>query len=198
MTIADYAARFSPQIGLAFPEVPRPVSTRPQVLEHPTREVLAAAARENECVREFIADGLMTWSAERVERDPPCYLVYEHGEVVGNFSDLVGMARHAEKRKGIGLRKGVRPLSPDDEVLPYNIGLRRLASHPRQRRWLQRMALKSLLPPYAKPAVSSAMHRNQRDFVAWVLARPGLRSSMANTTGLTPKQFWRAVRGHGA
>jgi hypothetical protein len=197
MTIAAHAARFSPQYALDLAPEPLPPASTPTiaVLEHPTRAALAAAARENEFVRAFIAEGLLTWSAERVERDPPCCLVYEHGEVVGGLSDLPSMVRHAEKRKGLGDRIGIRALRPDEEVLPYNIGLRWGPTHPRRKRWEQRMALKSLLSRRDRRAVTWAMRRNQRDFVAWASEQPGLRARVADATGLTIEAFWRAVRG---
>ncbi len=89
------------------------------VLEHPSRTVFAAAAFQNELVQAFIAEALATWSPERVERDPPFYLVYELGEVVGNLSDLPIMERHAAKHGGLGERLGFRALRPHDEVLAY-------------------------------------------------------------------------------
>lgn len=91
---------------------------------------MIAAALNNTCVRTFIAEGIPTWSDERVRRNPPCYLVYEHGAVVGNLDDLPGMARHAEKSPGMGARLGVRALQEHDAVLPYSIGLLRGPEHP--------------------------------------------------------------------
>jgi hypothetical protein len=104
------------------------------------------------------------------------------------------MARHAEKRPGFGRRIGIRALRADEEILPYNIGLTWGPTHPRRRRWEQRMALKHLLGRRARQAVGAAMRRSQRDFVAWAREQ-GLGARVADATGLTLKAFWRAVRG---
>lgn len=198
MSVADHAARFRPQLAFdltAGPPPPPPPAAA--VLETPSRDALAAAARENEFVRAFIADRVPTWSEARVERDPPCFLVYEHGEVVGSVAELPGMIRHAEKRRGMGRMLGIRALRPDEEVLPYNIGLRRSPTHPRRYRYEQRMALKSLLKRGDRRAVTEAMRRTRRDFVAWVDREQGLATRVADRTGLSPKAFWRTVRGRG-
>lgn len=196
MSIAAHAARFTPQLAFDLAtDPPRARFARVRPLEPPTRAELAAAARANECVRWFIAERIPTWTDERVERDPPCYLVYEHGEVVGSVADLPAMVRHAEKRRGLGRRLGLRPLQPDDEVLPYNIGVRWGPTHPRRWRYEQRMALKSLLARGDRRAVGQAMRRSQQGFLAWAVAQPGLGSRVADATGLSLVAFWRTVRG---
>ena len=197
MSFASSIARFSPQLALDLPAPAPTPSTPTTVLDHPNRTVFAAAARQNEFVQEFIAEGLATWSPERVERDPPFFLVFELGEVVGNLSDLTMMERHAAKQGGLGKRLGFRALRPHDEVLAYNIGVSRAPSHPRRLRYEQRMALKRLLGDDGR-AVSSAKRRTQRDFVAWARAQRGLPARVADATGLTLKAFWRAVHGEGA
>lgn len=198
MSVADHAARFRPQLAFDLPAgPPPPPPPAAAVLETPSKDALVAAARENECVRAFIADRVPTWSDARVERDPPCFLVYEHGEVVGSLAELPGMIRHAEKRRGMGRMLGIRALRPDEEVLPYNIGLRRSPTHPRRYRYEQRMALKSLLQRGDRRAVTEAMRRTRRDFVAWVDREQGLATRVADATGLSPKSFWRTVRGRG-
>jgi hypothetical protein len=196
MSVADHAARFRAQLAFDL-SAPPPRSPPPAAadLETPTRDALVAAARENEVVRAFIADRVPTWSEARVERDPPCVLVYEHGEVVGSVAAVPGMIRHAEKRRGMGRMLGIRALRPDDEVLPYNIGLRRSPTHPRRYRYEQRMALKGLLQRGDRRAVTEAMRRTRRDFVAWVDREQGLATRVADATGLSPKSFWRTVRG---
>ena len=197
MSVAAHAARFNPQLALdlasGLPPLRAPATGLP--LERPTHAKLVAAARGNELVRVFIAERVPTWSDARVERDPPCYLVYEHGEVVGSLAELGAMIRHAEKRRGLGRRLGIRALRPDDEVLPYNIGLRWGPTHPRRYRYEQRMALKSRLARGDRRAVRWAMRQNQRDFVAWATAEPGLAVRISEATGLALPAFWRAVRG---
>ena len=198
MSVADHAARFRPQLAFdltACPPPPPPPAAA--VLETPSKDALVAAARENEFVRAFIADHVPTWSEARVERDPPCFLVYEHGEVVGSVAELPGMIRYAEKRRGMGRMLGIRALRPDEEVLPYNIGLRRSPTHPRRYRYEQRMALKSLLRRGDRRAVTEAMRRTRRDFVAWVDREQGLATRVGDATGLSPTSFWRTVRGRG-
>jgi len=199
MAIADHRARFDPQLTLD-------VSTTVPAGRHeafrlppepPTHAALVAAALANECVQAFIAEGVLTWSTSRVERNPPCYLVYEHGEVVGGIGELPAMIRHAEKRRGLGAQLGIRVLHPDDEVLPYNIGLRWAPTHPRRYRYEQRMALKSLLARTDRRVVGWAMQRSQREFVKKVRAEPALAARIADATGLTLKAFWRAARGRG-
>jgi hypothetical protein len=194
MSIAGHAARLSTQFSLDL-DPPSHLPNAPAVTERPTLHELAAAALENVQVRSFIAEGLMTWTSARVERDPPCCLVYEHGEVLGNLSDMTCMVRHAEKRKGIGQLVGLRSLTPEEDILPYNIGLRWGPSHPRRKRWEQRMALKHLLSPRDRRAVGSAMRRNKRDFIAWANDRPGLAARLADVTALSLEDFWRTVRG---
>lgn len=199
MAIADHVARFDPQLTLDV-STPVPASGRDAFRlppEPPTHAELVAAALANEYVLAFIAEGMLTWSTGRVERNPPCYLVYEHGEVVGNVDDLGAMIRHAEKRRGLGRRLGIRALQPDDEVLPYNIGLRRAPTHPRRYRYEQRMALKSLLAPTDRRVVGWAMQRTRGEFLKKARAEPGLAARIADTTGLTLKAFWRAARGRG-
>lgn len=195
MSIATHAARFRRQLAFEFPTVLLPPPPAPPLLERPTVDALAAAAAENLLVQEFIADRVLTWSNERVRNNPPCYLVYEHGEVVGNVSDLPIMMRHAQKRSGLGRMLGIRALEVDDEVLPYNIGLRRGPTHPGRFRYEQRMALKGLLPRHDRCAVRVAMRRNRRDFVDWADTRPGFATRLSEATGLSLIAFWRAVRG---
>lgn len=199
MSIAAHAARFDPQ--LAFDLAPDEPARRDQPFtrphEAPTHAGLVAAALANECVRTFIADRVPTWSVDRVERDPPCFLVYEHGEVLGSVRELPVMIRHAEKGRGLGRRLGIRALRPDEEVLKYNIGLRRAPSHPRRFRYEQRMALKSRLPPGDRRTVGWAMRNSQREFVEKATAERGLAARIADTTGLTLEAFWRAARGRG-
>src|SRR5215210_4872390 len=137
MSIAVHVARLSAQFSLDLDPLSH-LPNAPAVTERPTLDELAAAALKNMHVRSFIAEGLMTWTSARVTRDPPCWLVYEHGEVVGNVSDMTCMIRHAGKRKGIGQLVGLRSLTLDEGVLPYNIGLRWSPSHPRRKRWEQR------------------------------------------------------------
>ena len=110
MSIATHVARFAPQLSLGL-ETGRPPSPTPPVVppQPPTLAELVAAAHANRCVQAFLADGILTWTTERIERNPPCYLVYEHGEVVGNVSDLAAMARFAEKRRGLGRRHAAHP-----------------------------------------------------------------------------------------
>lgn len=194
MSISAHVARFSPQFSLEL--APAPTPHEPAVpAESPTHAALAAAARANEFVRAFISEQLPTWSFERVDRDPPCCLVYEHGEVLGNLSDIPGMIRHAAKRRGLGRPLGIRALLPDEEILPYTIGLRWAPTHPRRRRWEQRMALKSLLARRDRRAVGTAMRRSKREFIAWATLQPGLAARVLDCTGLTLGGFWRAVRG---
>jgi hypothetical protein len=99
-------------------------------------------------------------NAEGDEISPPCYLVYQRGEVVGSLADLPCMIRHAEKRRGLGQRLGIRPLRPDDEVLAYTIGLRWGPTHPRRFRYEQRMALKRRLARPDRRVVGWAMQRS--------------------------------------
>lgn len=160
----------------------------------PTREQLASAALENTFVQEFIAERVPTWSEDRVRANPTCCLVYEHGEVVGAIDELPLMIRHAEKRSGMGMRLGVRPLEPAEEVLAFNIGLRWGPTHPRRIRFRQRRALRSLLARKDGVAVTEAMRRTKRDFVAWARRRPGLADRICDSTGLSMPAFWRAVR----
>jgi hypothetical protein len=167
-------------------------------LEPPPRAALIAAALANTWVRTFIAEEVPTWTEERVRRNPPCYLVYEYGAVVGNLDDLPGIARHAEKRPGMGAQLGIRALEEHDEVLPYNIGLLRSPEHPRQFRYEQRMGLKSLLAVRDRKAVGEAMRRGQRKFLAWAKTQPRLDARIAETTGLTLMAFWQTVRGRTA
>jgi hypothetical protein len=192
--ISAHAARFSPQLSLDLEQEPgRPDPAK--VAEPPTRAQLAAAALENEFVRRFIAEQVPTWTSARVHRDPPCCLVYEHGEVMGNVSDIPAMIRHAAKRTGLGKMLGLRALLVDEEVLPYTIGLRWAPTHPRRRRWEQRMALKCLLARRDRAAVGTAMRLPKREFVAWAERRAGLAARVLDCTGLTLGSFWRAVRG---
>lgn len=198
MSIAAHAARFTPQLALDLgPDEPAP-APRAEPLPVPTHGELVTAALANENVQAFIAERLPTWSEERVRRSPSCYLVYEHGEVVGSTADMVAMARLAEKRPGFGRRLGIRPLTPTDDVLPYQLGLRWGPTHPRRFRYEQRMALKSLLARGDRRAVGSAMYRTQRDFLAWARDQPGLAQRVAEATGLTMRAFWRVVRGRAA
>ena len=196
MSIAQHAARFSPQLGLDLGAEPIPAAFAELLPPRPpSHAMLVAAARENQDVRAYIADGIPTWSEERLQRTPPCYLVFEHGEVVGDTESLVMMLRHALKHPGMGRCLGVRPLRPDDDVLKYTIGLRRAATHPRRFRYEQRMALKSLLASSDRAAVTWAMQRSQRDFLAKARTHRGLAHRIAETTGLSLKEFWRTVRG---
>lgn len=196
MSIAAYAALYSAQLSLELPpgSPTTPIRTA-RTLEMPRHAALVAAARQNLYVRDFIQRALATWTAARVERNPPCCLVYENGEVFGNLEDLPLMARHAEKRNGMGAMRGLRPLFADEEVLPYNIGLRWGPKHPRRIRWERRIALKQVLGTYDRRAVSEAMRRSRRDFVAWARTRPNLGARVADRTGLTLEALWRAVRG---
>ncbi len=195
MTIAAHAARFHPQLALDLgSDEPAPAPSA-EPLPLPTHADLVAAALANENVRAFIAERLPTWSEEAVTRSPPCYLVYEHGEVVGGTANLAEMARLAEKRPGFGRRLGIRPLTPTDDVLPYQLRLRWGPSHPRRFRYEQRMALKSLLARGDRRAVRAAMHRSQREFLAWAGDQPGLARRVAEATGLSMRAFWRVVRG---
>lgn len=178
MSISAHAERLSPQLSLELEPAVAPREPAPDP-EPPTHAQLAAAALENEFVRAFIAEQLPTWTDERVRRDPPCCLVYEHGEVVGNVSDLPGMIRHAGKRKGLGKLLGTRALVSEDEVLPYNIGLWLAPTHPRRRRREQRMALKRLLRRRDRPAVGSAMRLGKRRFIDWAALQPGLAAARA-------------------
>lgn len=195
MSVADHAARFRPQLAFDLAASSPPPPPPPAPLETPTRYALVTAARQNEFVRAFIADRVPTWNEARVERDPPCVLVYEHGEVVGSVGEVPGMIRHAEKRRGMGRMLGVRALRPDEEVLKYNIGLRRSPTHPRRYRYEQRMALKSLLPREDRRAVTEAMRRTRRDFEAWADGKRGLAVRVSDATGLSLESFWRTVRG---
>jgi hypothetical protein len=199
MSIATHHARFDPQ--LAFDLAPDEPAAREHPFtcphEAPTHAGLVAAALANECVRTFIGERVPTWSAERVERDPPCFLVYEHGEVLGSVRELAGLIRHAEKCGGLGRRLGIRALQPDEEVLKYNIGLRRAPSHPRRFRYEQRMALKRRLAPGDRRAVGWAMRNTRREFKEKATAEPGLAARIADTTGLSLEAFWRAARGRG-
>ena len=193
MSLAEHMARFSGQFALDIGSEAAPVPTLPP--REPTHAVLVAAALKNESVLYFIETSVPTWSRARVERNPPCYLVYEQGEVFGSVEDLPCMMRHAEKRGGLGRRLGVRPLRPDDDVLAYNIGVRRGPTHPARFRYEQRIALKRLLPREDRPAVWWAMRKTQRRFLAWAEARPGLDTRVADATGLSLVSFWRVVRG---
>jgi hypothetical protein len=199
MSVAEIAARFDPQLRLNLASCPAPPPPqRPATYPPPTHAALVDAARANTCVRAFIGDQVPTWTDSQVEKNPPCCLVYEHGEVVGSIDDLPMMMRHAEKRRGMGRVVGLRVLLPDEEVLPYNIGLRRGPSHPRRRRYEQRMALRSLLARRDRSAVRNAMRRNLRDFLTWGASIPGLGFRIADATGLSLREFWRAVRGRAA
>ena len=195
MSVADHAARFDPQLALDLASS-RPKLAPPRApLHRPTHADLVAAARANEFVQAFIAENLMTWTDARIERNPPCFLVYEHGEVIGSVAEIPAMIRHAEKRRGLGSLLGIRPLEPGEEVLPYNIGVRWAPTHPRRYRYEQRMALKSRLARRDRSAVQSAMRKKKRDFLAWASTKPGLAGRLADATGLTLDAFWRAVRG---
>jgi hypothetical protein len=193
-SIAAHASRFAPQLTLQLEAAP-PAQGCAIPLEPPPRAALVAAALANTRVRTFIAEEVPTWTEERVRRNPPCYLVYEHRAVVGNLDDLPGMARHAEKRPGMGAQLGIRALHEHDEVLPYNIGLLRGPEHPRQFRYEQRMGVKSLLAIRDRKAVGEAMRRGQRKFLAWAKTQPRLDARIAETTGLTLIAFWQTVRG---
>lgn len=193
MSIADHIKRFSPQMTLDLPAAPPPPPVCPR--ERPTTEMLVSAALENVCVRIFIEDRLATWTREKVERNPPCCIVYEHGDVVGSLDDVPMMLRYAQKRPGLGPALGLRALRPDEEVLAFTIGLRWGPTHPSRFRYEQRMALKCLLARDDRVAVRSAVRRSQRTFLAWAEARPGLAARIAETTGLSLLDFWRAVRG---
>lgn len=196
MSIADHRGRFSPQLALGLEcDAPCRDTAPPRLMQSPTLDGLASAALLNATVQLFIRDRLPTWSAEGVRRNPPCYLVYQHGEVFGSVEDLAVMIRHAEKRRGLGRVLGIRALRPHDDVLPYTIGIRWGPSHPRRFRYEQRMALKALLARRDRAAVGSAMQRSQGRFLAWAAARPGLASRVKDATGLTLVSFWRAVRG---
>lgn len=194
MSIADHAARFRPQLAFALEPPPHPPQPAAP-LETPSTSALIQAALANEFVREFIAESVPTWSDAQVHRDPPCVLVYEHGEVVGSVRELTAMALHAEKRRGMGSVLGVRALRPDEEVLAYQIGLRWSATHPRRVRYERRLALRSLLRRGDRRAVTEAMRRNRGDFVDWARGRNGLATRVADTTGLSLEAFWREVRG---
>lgn len=196
MSIHAHMARFSPQLTLDLPSsAPVAEGCKAVPLGRPTRDELVAAALANHDVRAFVEAGLPTWSEARVQRNPPCYLVYEHGEVVGNLEDLPLMARHAEKRSGFGRRHGLRPLRPDGPVLPYHLGIRRGPHRPRRVRYEQRMALKRLLARGDRGAVRQAMRRTRQDFLRWAAEHPGLAGRVADATGLALPAFWRAVRG---
>lgn len=186
MTAAAPAAGRNPQLALDLgPDAPLPI---------PPHGELVAAALQNQCVRDFIADRVPTWSEGGVGRNPPCCLVYDHGEVVGTLRDLPGMIRHAEKRRGMGRRLHVRALRPDEEVLPFMIGLRRFATHPRRIRYEKRMALKRMLARGDRRAIRWAKVKNQGAFLAWAESQPGLGSRIADATGLALVEFWRTVR----
>ena len=195
MSVAEHMARFSAQLALDLAAtMPDPPPARILPAGAAIHAVLVAAALKNEGIQEFIESGVSTWSRERVERNPPCYLVFEQGEVFGSVTDLPLMARHAGKRGGLGRRLGVRALRPDDDVLAYRIGVRRGPTHPARFRYELRIALKTLLPSGDRPAVGCAMRKTQRRFLAWAEARPGLDTRIAVATGLSLVSFWRVTR----
>ena len=190
--MARFSGQFALDLGTAISDAG---STRTLPSSAPTHAVLVAAALKNELVRHYIETKVPTWSPERVQRNPPCYLVYDQGEVFGSVEDLPCMARHAGKRGGLGRCLGVRALHPEDDVLAYHIGVRRGPTHPARFRYEQRMALKRLLPRDDRSAVWWAMRKSQRRFLAWAEARPGLDTRVAAATGLSLVEFWRVVRG---
>jgi hypothetical protein len=105
------------------------------------------------------------------------------------------MIRHATKRRGLGSQLGLRALQPHEEVLAYTIGLRWAPTHPRRKRWEQRMALWRLLPRRDRRAVSQAMYQTKQDFLTWARQQGGLAARVRDCTSLRMDEFWRAVRG---
>lgn len=107
------------------------------------------------------------------------------------------MIRHAEKRRGMGRRLRIRALTPDEEVIPLQIGLRRFATHPRCIRYQKRMELKRRLSRRDRRVIWWAKVKSRRGFLAWADTQPGLDSRIADATGLSLVTFWRTVRrGH--
>ncbi len=154
-------------------------------------QILIDAALANRDIQAHLADlrPPLLWTIERVRRNPPCRIEWEHAVVIGGIGESLAAARH----KHWGDFIGVFPLQPNDPVHWCRILFIYRASSPYNRRVEQRHALKRILGRKYRSLVTKAARSTKKDFLSR-LSEAG-EFKIRRRLHLDPGQFWRAAKG---
>ncbi|HEY2351970.1 MAG TPA: hypothetical protein VGH83_05635 [Candidatus Acidoferrum sp.] len=184
----------STQLGVAPGTLARIIETA-RLIAHECLD----AALANVYVRDYIELGsahLSTFDTREkrdasIRRHVPLRLMFEHGHCFTEAAHpglLPGSWRGG--KSGWGQFLGVAPLLPEDMYSPVRPGWVWTSGNDAFNR---RMKLKALLGPFARTMVEDARRDPLHRFMKSIT--PEKQETLRLRTGLTPHEFWRAVKG---
>jgi hypothetical protein len=148
-----------------------------------------AAARANRSIQGFQEDPRFKelWTDETIRRNPPVRVEFEHATAFGTISEAGDIA----KNKTWGKLINIGPLKPDDRLYPRNITYCLKETAKQRMRWEFRDVFKGILGN-KRSLVNDGVRKTKREFLRYLdLADARVIESRL---GLTPSQFWKAVR----
>jgi hypothetical protein len=150
---------------------------------------LVDAALANNCIQEFQRDPdyKHLWTTEVVGNNPPVRVNFEHAVVLGTISEAGDIA----KSKSWGKLTNIDPLQEDDLVYPRNITYILKNTSVLRMRWEFRDSFKAVLGKDRR-LVNCAMRQTKRFFLESL--QPTDRATVRHRLGLSPAEFWQAVR----
>lgn len=165
------------------------------------QDVCLPAALENPFVQRFINEGsdhLRTFDTPakrlaKVQKEVPLRLMFEHGHCFTEAPHPLFLpGSWAGGKSGWGKFLQIDPLKPTDMYSPVRPGWVWTSGNEAFNR---RMALKDMLGKGARKMVEDARRETLRNFLAYRMTDEKA-AVLQLRTGLTPHEFWKAVKGH--
>lgn len=152
--------------------------------------VLIDAALANRDIQDLIVcDDFPMYTEQRERQSPTVRVEFEEAIAIGGIGECIA----ATKSKSWGAGPYIRPLEPEDPVLPIRITYVFRENSVYNRRYHQRMQLKKLLGKRFRPLVEKAKGYPQNVFLYVLTSQEAY--AIRKLLGVEPTQFWRLAKG---
>jgi len=152
--------------------------------------ILTDAALANRDIQDLIAcDEFPMYTEQRERQSPTVRVEFEEAIAIGGIGECIA----ATKSKSWGAGPYIRPLEPEDPVLPIRITYVFRENSVYNRRYEQRMKLKKLLGKRYRSLVTKAKQYTQSNFLDVLTAQEAY--AIRKLLKMEPVLFWRLSKG---